>query len=762
MKKMLLILLCVLPIVAADLDLSPSITDNALSVIANPAGLATYRNANMALRSGFHPDSGMEGGLSIKGFGLGFYSKNGIRAFYLANGFRLGRGLSIGMRTGYVDTERDDYYNYDIGFLYRPFSFLSLGVATDNFIHGGVDEVTAMTASVAVRPVEFATIHYDMTHINQTLFPAVGAEFDLGGLVLTGKAELKSEFYSAGLSFSLPNFQGGALFPINKKKGEGRFSVWVGVDRKSSIVPLPGQTAVIEISGEFLDIYPEFSLFGGAGAQPLGRVLTQLRNAANDEDIRSIILKIGNIQSGLGMVEEIRNAILDLRIAGKRVVCYLDDVELLEYYLACAGDEIVVAPGGAWMVAGVRAEITFFKGTLDKIGVKAEFQRVGEYKSAVEPFTRDSISPAFRENEEALLKSVFDHLVDGIANARDIERQKVLEAIDLGNLSLKEAVDKGFINRTGYFNQLLTELSPKRESGVNLEERSYYTTGWRMKKRIVVIAATGTIVPGESFTDILSGEVFMGSETIAKFLKNVRRDPGVKAVVFRINSGGGSGVASDIIWHEVEELKKVGKPVIVSIGDVAASGGYYIACNADTIVSDAGSIVGSIGVFTGKFVLKGLYDKIGIKKEIIKFGRNADVFSDYHEFTDEQRIQIQTAINEFYDGFITKVAQGRKMTKEHVDSLGKGRVYTGIQAKELGLVDVIGDLADALDIAKSKAGFKDSENPDIEIFPKRKGFFQNMMEEESETKAAQSFVRMLTIMNNQKVMAIMPYRLKIE
>ncbi len=490
-------------------------------------------------------------------------------------------------------------------------------------------------------------------------------------------------------------------------------------------------------------------------------MLSQIRKAERDEDIKMVVLKIGSISSGLGMVDEIREAVLDLRLSGKRTVAYLDNVELVEYYLATAADQVVVEPMAAWVMAGISAEVTFLKGTFDKIGVKAEFERIGEYKSAVEPLTRDSMSPAFRENETALLSSVYDHLLNGIATARSMTRDSVEKFIDRGTIPMKEAIEKGLINRTGYFNEIIAEYSGASEKSLDLSNRSYYGEQWFSGPRIAVVNASGTIITGESFTDFFSGEVFMGSETMTRILKHLRKDKNIKAVVLRINSGGGSGVASDIIWHEVKKLKESGKPVIVSIGDVAASGGYYIACAADTIICSEGSIVGSIGVFAGKFVLKGLYDKIGINKELINFGKNADAFSDYKEFSPEQKELLASSIREFYNGFLDRVAEGRGMTTDSVNIIGRGRVFTGSQALERGLVDEIGGIGDAIDIAKEKAGFSEIETPEIDIYPKEKGFFASMTGD-SEAKISGSFIKALSSMNDQKIMAIMPYRINIK
>jgi len=757
MKNVIFALL--LPVIGmtSDLFLSPALTDNALAVSTNPAGLATYRRGNLALLSGINPESLFIAVGAVGGIGLGIHRAADNTAYYLTNGFRLSKTLFMGIRSGYMDANTQNYYKYDFGLMYRPFRFLSFGGYSDNLIHGNSDVSQTYLVGAGLKLLDFLVVNVDATLAGSFSSPRVGAEFLLGGINLVGLADLDNKSYSLGLSISSSKLETGFLFSP-QKNGSSRWSASLTTDRKPALFYPKKRVALIPISGRIRDNEPEFSLFGDAGGISLVRILSQLRNAARDSDIEVVIIKLGNLTSGLGMVEEIRNAILDLRLSRKKVICYMENVGLLEYYLACAADEIVVEPMGAWVVLGVSAEITFFKGLFDKIGIKAEFVRVGKYKSAVEPLIQDTMSAAFRENETALLKSLFDGLVSGICGSRDLDSSFVVETINKGNISLKQAVEDGFIDNTGYLTDLIAQYAGSRENTVDLSKRSYYSTKWQKRDKIAVINASGTIISGESFTDFFSGATFMGAETIARILKKVKKDKRVRAVVLRLNSGGGSGVASDIIWREVQRLREKGKPVIVSIADVAASGAYYIACAADTIVCNPGAIVGSIGVYTGKFVMRGLYDKLGIKKEIIKFGENANVFSDYNEFTDEQRERIKISIEAFYDGFVDRVSSGRNLTREQVDSLGGGRVFTGIQGLENGLVDVSGGIAEAIDIAKMKAGFSEDERPDIDVYPKRRGFFSSLSEN-TETKISRSFVRALNTLKNEHLFAIMPFRI---
>ncbi|OGJ90941.1 MAG: signal peptide peptidase SppA [Candidatus Raymondbacteria bacterium RifOxyA12_full_50_37] len=748
---------------SADLMPSPALTDNALATVVNPAGLGSYRRPNFVLNTGFTSADRFTFTGSLGGLGLGLDGDSVTTRYLLSNGFRIRNNLYAGIRTAYSTIRnKGGTYQMDCGFLYRPLHLLSIGLVTENLFTGWSSTPLSISTSVGLQPLDFVFLHVNGSYRDGVLTdPRLGVEILLDGMALFGSANPQQGTYSAGISLSLAHVESGILYPLNKH-GKGLVSLSMSQDRKAALFEPQKWPAVISIEGTIQDIEPDFSLLGDYSVIPLAQLLAQLRNAARDNDVSTVILKVGSISAGLGVVEELRNAILELRISGKRVICYLENAELLEYYLGSTSDQIVVAPLGEWAIAGIRSEVLFFKGAMEKLGIRAEFERVGKYKSAIEPYTQDSMSSAFRENETELLKSIYDQIVDGIATARDLEKDSVTAMIDRGTVRLGEAINQKLIDDIGYFSDLVAEYSPSgEEKYIDLSSRTYYKTGWGKRRKIALVHATGTIISGESFSDFFFGENFMGAETMADIFKEIRQNDEIKAVCIRINSPGGSGTASDIIWHEIEKLKEAGKAVVVSVADMAASGGYYMACNADTIVCNAGSIVGSIGVYSGKFVLKGLYDKIGLKKEIVKFGKNADAFSDYADFTDEQRLALQTSVHDFYDEFVSRVAQGRRMSKEKVDSLGRGRVFTGAQAKEYGLVDVIGGLSDAIDITKRMAGFSDEETPDFEVFPKRKGFFATISEDGT-AKVKKNFLRAFSELSAGKYLAILPWKVRID
>jgi len=384
-KNLFFVLIFPLVGAASDLFLSPALTDNALAVTTNSAGLATYRRSNLVMHSAANPESLFVGAGSVGGFGLGVHRAANNTAYYLTNGFRVSSTLFMGIRSGYMDGQVDNFYKYDFGLMYRPVRFLSFGGFSDNLIHGNADVRKTYVVGAGLKLLEFVVVHADATHAGSFSSPRVGAEILLGGINLIAMADLDDKSYSLGFSMSFPHLETGFLFPTQKNR-VAKWAVALTTDRKPALFTPRKKVALISIAGRLRDEETEFSLFGDNNAIPLVRVLAQLRNAERDADIGVVILKIGNLASGLGMVEELRNAIIDLRLTGKKVICYMENVSLLEYYLACAADEIIIEPMGSWVVLGVSAEITFFKGLFDKIGIKAEFERVGKYKSAVEPW----------------------------------------------------------------------------------------------------------------------------------------------------------------------------------------------------------------------------------------------------------------------------------------------------------------------------------------------------------------------------------------
>lgn len=449
--------------------------------------------------------------------------------------------------------------------------------------------------------------------------------------------------------------------------------------------------------------------------------------AAKDDRINGILLRVRGAGIGWAKVQELRDALISFKESNKPVVAYMEFAGISDYYLATASDEIFFMPVGFLELHGILSEVPFLKGTLDKLGIKAEFERVAEYKTASDILTRDSMSVYHKEMVNSLLDNLFKRFLSDVTQARDISEADLLKVIDKGILSPEEAHDANLVDGLKYYDEVKTMLEEKFDSKVQKVTVDKYKKSdafpkIKAKKKIALVYATGTIVSGESSSGSFSGKM-LGSDSVTRIFEKIRKDEGIKGVVMRVDSPGGSGIASDVIWREVQ-LTQEKVPVIISMSNLAASGGYYISMRADAIVAQPSTLTGSIGVLAGKFNMKGFYDWIGLNMELTKRGKNADFFSDYTSFTDEQRKILQDEIYEFYRTFVQKVADGRGKSWDEIDKIARGRVWTGEMAKELGLVDELGGIKEAISLAKEKAGIAEEEEVKIVVFPKKKTLWQ--------------------------------------
>jgi protease-4 len=452
------------------------------------------------------------------------------------------------------------------------------------------------------------------------------------------------------------------------------------------------------------------SVLGGSSAIGLDDILASIKYAKTDDHIKGIFIEASSLNTGMATVEELRNSLLDFKTSGKFIIAYSDYYTQGGYYLSSIADKIYVNPMGGVEFKGLSAELVFIKGTLEKLGVEPQIIRHGKFKSAIEPLINDKMSESNRLQTRTYIGSLWNKMLDGVSKSRKISVAD-LQTIANGLLitDAKAALDKKFVDGVKYKDEVLDMLKEKTGSEsinkINFINLNNYvkvnrpSVGDRNKK-VAVIFAEGSIVDGKGS----DGDI--GSVTLSRQLRSARLDDKIKAVVLRINSPGGSALASDVIWREVLLLKKV-KPVIVSMGNVAASGGYYIACAADTIVAQPNTITGSIGVFGVLWNAKGLTDKLGVSVDTVKTGAMADLGTASRAMTEPERKYIQNQIEMIYDVFIGKVADGRKMSKADVDSIGQGRVWSGIDAKRIGLVDVLGGMDVAINIAAKKAKLED-------------------------------------------------------
>jgi len=496
----------------------------------------------------------------------------------------------------------------------------------------------------------------------------------------------------------------------------------------------------------------------------LREMITRLEKAGKDKAIAGVLLDIQNPSIGRGKVEELRGAISRFRATGKKVYAAMETGMPADYLVACACDEIVMPETGILMLPGIHMEATFYKNLLAKLGIQADFIHMGAYKGAAEPLTREKFSEPVRENMTSLVDSLYDDLVTTIVKDRPISIAQAKEIIDTGLVTAKEAKKLGLIDRIGYTDTLRETLAEKFDAQPLVFVQNYgqkkvdtdfsgpmgffklmqammgvdSSSGDKKGKTIAIVYAIGPIMSGKSQSDLFGSQT-MGATTIVEALREANKDDQVAAIVLRVDSPGGSAIASDLIWHETQVIKK---PIVASMGDVAASGGYYISMGADKILATPGTITGSIGVVGGKLAMRGLFDKIGITTETIERGKNSGLFTSSGKFSDSQRSVIENMMKDVYEQFTSKAAEGRDMPVDKLRDLAGGRVYTGRQAKENGLVDELGTLEDAIAAAKQLAGLDKDADVKIKVLPEPTNFFETLfgdLDAEKEVRIGQGF-----------------------
>lgn len=514
----------------------------------------------------------------------------------------------------------------------------------------------------------------------------------------------------------------------------------------------------------------DFSTFETQDNLGLDKILSNIEKAKTDSRIKGIYLDLTSMNTGMASLEEIRNALKDFKKSGKWIISYSEVYMQSTYYLASLSDKIYLNPAGLVEMRGLATELMFFKNALEKLDVEMQIIRHGKFKSAVEPYILEKMSDSNREQMNLILSSAWGSILNDISESRKISIEELnIIADDIKIQTAADAVKYGFVDKALYKDEVLEELKTRTGASsyddINYISLRKYDNSKAIpnnsKNEIAIIYASGEINSGKSRDDV------MGSETISEAIREARLDNNVKAIVLRVNSPGGSALASDVMWREVVLAKKV-KPVVVSMGDVAASGGYYIACAANKIVADEKTITGSIGVFGVVPNAQGFFNnKLGITFDVAKTNKHADIMTIFKPLSAEEKDIIQIGVEKIYDDFIGKVAEGRGMTKEQVDSIGQGRVWLALDAKKIGLVDEIGGIDKAISIAKDLAKLTDYKTVD---FPKMKDPFEQLMLEitgETESKILKIYLgenykyyqKIQTMTTQSGYMARMPYEI---
>ncbi len=491
----------------------------------------------------------------------------------------------------------------------------------------------------------------------------------------------------------------------------------------------PHSTLVIRVRGDLSERQP----LGGLNSffkvgQSVRSVVESLRKAKVDSRISGVIIAPSASQKLWGKIQEIRDAVIDFRESGKPIVAYLEYGGEQGYYIATATNRIYLMPTSTLHLTGLATYEVFLRGVFDNIDAYPDMLHVGEYKTAANRYTEKTFTPAHREMSESLNHDLYEQLISGIASGRQISETQVRAFLDKGPFLPEDAVRVNLVDELAYEDEIYDKVSAAESDQQTIIEDSDYrmvslsSLGLNKGPRIAVIYVSGVIASGESKFDLTGAQV-VGSETLINSIRSVRDDKSIRAIVLRIDSPGGSALASDAIWRELV-ITREKKPIIASMSDLAASGGYYIAMPAHAIVAQPATLTGSIGIVMGKIIFAGTYEKLGVNIESVSDGRYAEIYSPIRRFSDEERSKIEQQMSTFYDRFVEKVAQARKTTAGRIDKVAQGRVWTGRQAQQLGLVDDLGGLDRALMLAKERAGISLDEEIELIFYPRQKNLFE--------------------------------------
>ncbi len=462
-----------------------------------------------------------------------------------------------------------------------------------------------------------------------------------------------------------------------------------------------------------------------------------LKDAEKNEKIKGLYVRIKPFEMGGGKIEELISAIKDFKKSGKKSFCYTETFGEFgpangAYWLASSVDKIYINPKGYLNLIGINSEVPFIRGTLDKLHIYPDFDHMEEYKTAMNIITEKKFTDAHREMQESLVNSIFDNMVSEISKNRNIPKEELISIINLAPLSAKEALNYKLVDGLLYEDELESKFKELAGEDYHLvNDFSYKVQEDKGSDKIAIIFGMGGIFVGKSEAGPF-GQSGMGSETIAKYFREARKDKSIKAVVFRVDSGGGSAIGSEIIRRELNLTKKE-KPVVVSMSDLAGSGGYWVSMSASSIIAHPSTFTGSIGVVVGKFNMKGFWeDLIGMTFDRVKKGEMADFYSSLQNFTPNQKVILKKMMEEIYEDFVNYVSQDRNIPNEEVRKIAKGRVWTGAQALELKLIDKLGGFKEAIEEAKILAKIPKGKEVKIVVIPKEKSFFEVFLQKEEE------------------------------
>lgn len=751
MKRIFALLLLGLTTVACAQSANPgwpvgsATSDNIFSVAANPAGLGVERDTEFLFNwqvNDMYPDDQNEYSFLISGDGIGFglyevYSQQMntlVRKYQISSGGHLGGGVYMGARANWWARFPDQQMEWDAGLLYRPFKFLSAGLTASNLLEGN-DCYRSFEPGIAIRPLwgcSKLTFSASGTLYKMDLptgdleygdeFPyRLGVELEpLPGLALAGTWESEGETIgiaaSIGTDFS-------SLFASQQLAEDDEATMrnvgfHITKEKRHSLTDIvhtvPSQFVEITLAGG-MPYFPGTKGFFQKPTSSVRELLTFLEELTEEQNAAGIFLHLVSPALGSSAMQELGDALQAYRDAGGRIYTYIERGGLGTYYLAAHSDRIYMPETSSIDLQGITVESMFYSGLLDKLGLEMEVIAAGKYKSAMEQFSRDGFSEPAREALDAVIVDILDAYITGIAAARDISVDAAATLVYNGPYNYQAALSNNMIDGAMYFNDRdemikgasgLEDISFANWRSFN-DETYQYAWGVDSKpQRIALIRAEGPVVNRTSPQRSLFKSTKQVTYQVADQLKDAREDDDVAAVVLWINSPGGAVMASDVIWHEMEKYhtEDFNKPLIAVMGDVAGSGGYYIACEADTIIAAPTTITGSIGVISGKPNTWRLLDKIGVTVDTLHYSNHASVNSTYYPFTDQDHQLIEDIIMDFYELFLSRVSSGRDMTRDEVHNVAQGRIWSGADAVNNGLIDLLGDLDTGFDVACHLAG----------------------------------------------------------
>jgi protease-4 len=645
------------------------------------------------------------------------------------------------------DVNLDALSTWDLGAVSRPTRYLALAAAIKNLdapSRGGVGFNRQYDFALGLRPFGerySLAVDYLLTNLpsgsNSRMQYTLQAE-PLQGLVLGAGLshgfEGEDVIFQASLTLNTSHL-GVAYAGGGSSAGADHVIVArVSTQRYPSVAAPQGRFALIDVT-EMMSrsTTSAFSLLGISEADPYLRLMRLLDSAIHDPNLDGVVLKIDNLtEVGLGRAEELRRAIVRMRSVGKKVIVVLLAAGDSEYLVASAADKVFAVPESTLFINGFAATPIYLGSAMDKLGVHWEVARVGAYKNAPDIFTRSGISPEERETINAYLDSDVRAFEAALASTRQITPEKIRAVWSEALVTPAKAKELGLIDDIivpAEIEARVSQLAPGAVYEAGYRPGQIRDDRWGDRRQIAIVPVIGTIAGGKSQEDPLGLAKIAGAETVVRALRRAQDDPLVAAIVLRVDSGGGDGLASDLMYRAVLEAKKR-KPVIASMGDVAASGGYYAAMGADRLFAEPTTITGSIGVFIVKPVLNPLAEKLGIHHETLQRGNLANFINLLDPWTPEEKAAAQKWVEAFYDEFITEVAKSRKMAKDGVDAIARGRVWSGTDAKERGLVDEMGGLLEAIDAARERAGISHSEDIELAIIGEPRGLLASLGSED--------------------------------